>query len=346
MLQEATNQRSATAEVWPALPLDAWRETYGTLHMLSQIIGKIRLAQAIPVNHWWHVTLHLTSRGLTTLPMPCGGRSLQIDFDFIAHQFLFATSDGGVRSLELKSRAVANTYQEIQAVLSSLGIQVPIWPVPVEVADPIPFEKDTRHAAYDPVYAQRFWRILSQASRVLAEFRSRFLGKASPIHFFWGSFDLAHTRFSGRRAPEHPSVPGMPDRVVREAYSHECSSVGFWPGGGSIAGAAFYAYAYPEPAGYREAPIQPAKAFFSKELAEFILLYDDMRELPDPDQALLDFAQSTYEAAADLGRWNRPALERASEDPSPFRERPRACSPQLMPSASADTVIAPAQILS
>ncbi len=296
--------------VWPALPLEEWQDTYATLHMWTQIIGKIRLAQAPLINHWWQVTLYVTSRGLTTLPIPHGHRSFQIDFDFIDHQLRIAVSDGRVRTIPLAPRSVADFYDEVLATLASLGLEVRIWSTPVEIENPIPFERDDQHASYDPEYAQRFWRILVQTDRVFTEFRSHFLGKVSPVHFFWGGCDLAVTRFSGRRAPEHPSTPLVADFVVREAYSHEVSSCGFWPGGGPLPRPVFYAYAYAEPPGYREASVQPKEAFFSGDFGEFILLYDDVRKAKNPDKVLLDFLQSTYEVAANLAGWDRAALER------------------------------------
>lgn len=300
----------ATPEVWPALPLEEWQDTYETLHMWTQIVGKIRLAQEPLINHWWQVTLYVTSRGLTTLPISDGQRIFQIDFDFIDHHLRISSSDGGIRSIPLVPRSVADFYQEVMSALASLGLKVRIWTTPVEVANPIPFERDTYHASYDAEYAQRFWLILAQTNRVFKEFRARFIGKVSPVHFFWGSFDLAVSRFSGRRAPEHASTPLVADFVVREAYSHEVSSCGFWPGGGPIPSPAFYAYTYPEPAGFRDEPVRPKEAFFSRDFGEFILLYDDVRKAPNPDEMLLDFVQSTYEAAASLAGWDRAALER------------------------------------
>ena len=293
------------SSVWPALPADAWRDTYATLHMWTQIVGKIRMALSPHVNHWWEVPLYLTARGLTTSPMPYGDRIFELNFDFVEHALLVLTSDGMTRRLDLHPRSVADFYQELMAVLNALGLEVKIWPVPVEIDDPIPFAEDTQHAAYDAEYAQRFWRILLQVDRVLKQFRSRFNGKSSPVHFFWGSFDLAVTRFSGRPAPPHPS--GI--RFMIEAESHESSSVGFWPGSGAVQAPAFYSYAYPEPPGLRAARLRPDAAGWQEETALFILLYDDMRALPQPDQALLEFCQSTYEAAADLGKWDRAALE-------------------------------------
>jgi len=297
-------------EIWPSLPLDAWRETYATLHMWTQIIGKVRLALAPMINHWWQVTLYVTSRGLTTSPMPYGTRTLQIEFDFLDHHLRIETSDGDHRSVTLAPRSVADFYRETMAALKSLGIAVPIWSTPVEVEDRTPFEQDEKHAAYDADYAQRFWRVLVQADRILTEFRSRFIGKVSPVHFFWGACDMAVTRFSGRAAPEHPGAPYVARFVAREAYSHEVSSCGFWPGGGAVAMPVFYAYAYPEPEGFKEYPIQPGEAYYSPVMREFMLPYDAVRTATSPDSVLLAFLQSTYEAAANLSRWERGALER------------------------------------
>lgn len=299
----------APTETWPSLPLERWKDTYATLHMWTQVVGKIRLALAPLINHWWQVTLYVTSRGLTTSPIPYGTRTFQIDFDFLAHELHIDTGEGERRTLPLEPRSVADFYHRTMAALHALGIDVPIWSTPVEIENPIPFERDDRHA-YDPEYAQRFWRILVQTDRVLSAFRAGFLGKASPVHFFWGSFDLAVTRFSGRLAPVHPGAPNVADFVTREAYSHEVSSCGFWPGGGPIGEPVFYAYAYPEPAGFKDFPVQPAEAFYSPDLREFLLPYEAIRNAKSPDQALLAFLQSTYEAAADLGKWDRVNLER------------------------------------
>jgi hypothetical protein len=296
-------------DVWPALPLADWKETCSTLHMWMQVVGKVRLALAPMLNHWWQATLYVTPRGLTTSAVPYGDRHCQIDFDFIDHRLLIVTSEGGTRSLELAPRSVADFYHEAMAALHSLDIRPRLWPVPVEVPDPIPFADDHDHASYDPEYANRHWRILRQAHRVLSEFRGRFTGKASPVHFYWGSFDLAASRFSGRRAPRHETIPVMPDSVTMPAYSHEVCSVGFWPGGYGFEDPAFYSYIYPIPVGYAEARVQPEGAFFSEMLAEFVLPYDTVRTAEDPDETLLTFAQSTYEAAADLAGWDREALE-------------------------------------
>jgi Family of unknown function (DUF5996) len=299
------------ATEWPALPHAAWKDTRDTLHLWTQIVGKIRLAQTPWLNHSWHVALYVTARGLTTSPIPYRGRAFQIDFDFIDHVLWVRTSDGYFRQLMLVPMPVAAFYTELLAAMAELGLEVRINTMPSEIADPIPFDKDHAHTSYDRDYANRFWRVLLATHRVFALFRTRFLGKVSPVHFFWGSFDLAITRFSGRPAPPHSGgVPHLSDAVVREAYSHEVSSAGFWPGGGGpVDYAAFYSYAYPTPPYFASAAVRPAQAFFSQDLGEFILPYDEMRAAPDPEHALLDFLHSTYEAAADLGRWDRAALE-------------------------------------
>jgi hypothetical protein len=297
-------------DAWPSLPLDRWRDTYATLHMWTQIVGKIRLSLAPMINHWWQVTLYVTARGLTTSPIPYGTRSFQIDFDFIEHQLRIETSEGDNRTIGLAPRSVADFYDEVMTALRSLGIMPNIWTTPVEVEDRTPFEQDRHHAAYDSDCAARCWRILAQADRLLKEFRSRFTGKVSPVHFFWGAFDMAVTRFSGRRAPDHPGAPNVARFVAIEAYSQEVSSCGFWPGGGVVDYPVFYAYAYPEPEGFKEYSVQPSEAFYSHELKEFLLPYDAVRTAKSPDEALLAFLQSSYEAAATLGRWDRRALER------------------------------------
>jgi hypothetical protein len=302
----------ANAEPWPELPYPVWQETCRTLHLWTQIAGKIRLARTPWLNHSWHVTLYVTTRGLTTSPIPDGARSFQIDFDFIDHVLWLRTSDGHFRQLMLRPMTVAEFYGEVLHALSELGVTVRINEKPNEVADAIPFSQDRTHGSYDRDHANRFWRILRQSHDVLAHFRTGFLGKASPVHFFWGSFDLAVTRFSGRTAPRHPGgVPNLPDAVAQEAYSHEVSSAGFWPGGGlgPIDYPAYYSYAYPAPEGFAAARVRPAQAFFSKELGEFILPYDAVRTAADPAAALMDFLQSTYETAADLAKWDRKALE-------------------------------------
>lgn len=303
-------QPEADRNAWPALPYSAWRETYATLHLWTQIVGKIRLSQTPWLNHSWHVALYVTVRGLTTSPIPYGERAFQIDFDFLDHMLCIETSDGARRRMQLRAQSVADFYVEIMATLAYLGIAVRIHERPNELPDAIRFSEDWVHAAYDPDYAQRFWRVLLQADRVLKIFRTGFIGKCSPVHFFWGSFDLAVTRFSGRRAPLHPGgVPNLPDAVVREAYSHEVSSAGFWPGGGAIDYPAFYSYAYPAPPGFDSSPVRPESGFFSEALQEFILPYEAVRTADDPDAMLLAFLQSTYEAAANSGKWGRAALE-------------------------------------
>lgn len=299
---------------WPALPpLSDWKDTADTLHMWTQIVGKIRLAQTPLINHWWNVTLYVTCRGLSTSPMPCDdGRLFHIDFDFIEHRLRVGDSAGNSRSFVLEPISVAAFYRRTMAVLEELDLSVDIWPVPVEIETVIPFAEDETHASYEPEPVQRFWRALVQADRVFTDFRSRFVGKASPSHFFWGAFDLAVTRFSGRTAPPHPGgYPNVGDHVMREAYSHEVHSAGFWPGTG-LGEAAFYAYAYPEPDGFREAAVAPAEAYYHDELGEFILPYAAVQETSAPDAALLDFLQTTYEAAADLANWDRAALERSA----------------------------------
>jgi hypothetical protein len=295
-------------EAPPALPFDEWRETCETLHMWTQVVGKVRLAQTPLVNHYWNVPLYLTARGLTTSAMPHGERTFQIDFDFVSHRLLFETSDGRTDALPLAPRTVADFYGEVMERLTRLGVGVKIWTTPVEVPDPVPFEQDTAHAAYDPEYANRFWRALAWSARAFEEFRAGFVGKCSPVHFFWGSFDLAVTRFSGRRAPEREGA----DAVTREAYSHEVISHGFWPGGAAFPHAAYYSYAAPEPAGLKTAHVRPADAFYSTEMSEFLLRYEDVRRAASPAGALAEFLQSTYDAGADLAKWDRAALERTA----------------------------------
>jgi hypothetical protein len=319
MTEPSTGERMTTTaasplETWPSLPLEAWIETCATLHLWTQIVGKIRLTQSPWVNHSWHATLYVTARGLTTSPIPHGSRTFQIDFDFIAHQLVLTASDGGTSRLALEPQSVATFYKRLMAEMDKLGLHVNIYPRPNEVEDPIRFDQDETHQSYDPEYASRYWRVLVQADRVFKEFRARFIGKSSPVHFFWGAPDLAVTRFSGRRAPEHPGgVPNLPDWVAREAYSHEVSSCGFWSGGGAIPYPAFYSYAYPEPAGFKAASIKPDAAFYSTDLGEFILPYDAVRQSESPDSTLLDFLQSTYEAAANLAQWDRGSLERVKD---------------------------------
>lgn len=303
--------KDTVASAWPELPLAAWSDTYKTLHLWLQIVGKVRLTRSAWINHSWHVTLYVTVNGLTTLPVVADARTFQIDFDFINHRLLIQTSDGGQRGFALEPMSVAAFYTRLMEQLTELDINLRIHPFPNEVEDPIRFDRDHLHCAYDAKYANRFWRALLQADRVFKIFRSSFIGKASPVHLFWGAPDLAVTRFSGKRAPMHPGgVPNLPDWVAREAYSHEVSSCGFWPGGGTIDYPAFYSYAYPEPAGFSRAPIRPDAAFYSAELREFILPYDAVRKSESPDQMLLDFLQTTYGAAADLGTWDRSSLER------------------------------------
>ena len=299
---------------WPSLPLDEWKDTQTTLQRWVQMIGKTRLALAPPVNHCWNVTLYLTARGLTTSPMPYGSRTVEVDLDFIDHNLLVRTSEGATGAMALAPRTVADFHREYTALLQSLDLQVKIWPVPSEMEDELPFTEDRQHRSYDPDAAQRCWRILSHADQVLQKFRGRFLGKCSPVHFFWGAFDIACTRFSGRRAPPHPGgVPHLPDRIVREAYSHECISAGWWPGGGPLPEPVFYAYSYPEPAGFATARIEPAAAYYHTDLREFVLPYEAVRTAERPEETLLRFLQSTYDAGADLGGWDRQALERAPE---------------------------------
>jgi Family of unknown function (DUF5996) len=295
---------------WPALSHEGWQATYETLHMWAQIVGKTRLALAPMENHWWQVALYVTVRGLTTSPMPHGKSTVAVEFDFLSHELIVRTSDGARRSFALTPMTVADFFARYLAALGELGIHPIIYPSPMEVKIAIPFAEDHEHAGYVPESAHACWQILVNTQRVMARFRSAFTGKQSPIHFFWGSFDLASTRFSGRRAPKHPGgAPHCPDRIMVEAYSHECSSCGFWPGDGSNP-PSFYAYAYPEPAGYPQRLVEPGAARFDLEAREFLLSYDALRAMPDPDGMLLRFFQSTYDAAADLARWDRGALER------------------------------------
>jgi hypothetical protein len=310
-----------TATPWPDLPLQAWRESYATLHLWTQIVGKIRLSRTPWLNHSWHVALYVTARGLTTSPIPNGAGTFQIDFDLIDHELLIATSDGARRQFALAGQSVASFYAAIMAALAELGIHVEIDDMPSELPDPIRFSADLTHASYEPDAVRRFFQILVNADRVFKQFRTGFLGKASPVHFFWGSFDLAVTRFSGRRAPRHPGgVPHLPDDVACEAYSHEESSAGFWPGSGAIDYPAFYSYAYPEPPGFRATQVRPDAAFFSEALGEFVLPYDAVRTAAEPDRALLEFLQSTYEAAANAAKWDRDALECAPGQPGVVRQ--------------------------
>ena len=297
-------------EAWPSLPLESWADTSATVHMWAQIVGKIRLRYSAPINHGWHSTLYVTSRGLTTSPMAYGTRSFQIDFNFIDHALVVSTDDGSTARVRLEPQTVAEFYRKVMEALKSLELDVHIHGRPNEVPDPIPFATDEVHRAYDAQAVNRFWRVLVQCDRVFKQFRSPFIGKCSPVHFFWGAMDLAVTRFSGRRAPEHPGgIPNLPDRVTREAYSHEVSSAGFWAGGGAIAYPAFYSYAYPEPPGFADAKVQPSQAFYSSDYREFVLPYDAVRTAAYPDRTLIEFLQSTYGAAADLSKWDRAALE-------------------------------------
>lgn len=296
---------------WPELALAEWRGTRETLHRWTQIVGKVRLGLMPWINHSWHVTLYVSGRGLTTGAMPLGdGGVVEIEFDFVAHKLRVSTSEGAVREMKLRAMSVADFYGEFVGMLGEMGIGVRIWPVPCELEDATPFGEDRGHGEYDADAANRFWRVLVKVERVLTEFRSRFVGKVSPVHFFWGSFDLAVTRFSGRRAPLHPGgVPHLADRVVREAYSHEVSSAGFWPGDARYPEAAFYCYAYPEPEGFAGAKVKPEGAFYSSELREFLLPYEKVRKTGRPEEGVMEFLESTYEAAAELGKWDRRALE-------------------------------------
>ena len=302
---------TSTADVWPALPLEAWADTYATLHMWVQIAGKVRLTQTPWINHSWHATLYVTPTGLATSPIPYGSRTFEIAFDFLQHELSVECNDGSRAGFALEPQTVAAFYERLMTALHGLGLRVRIYKRPNEIAEAIPFDQDQTHRAYDREYANRFWRVLVQADRVLKAFRAGYLGKSSPVHLFWGGLDLAVTRFSGRPAPLHPGgIPNLPDWVTREAYSHEVSSCGFWAGGGALSHAAFYAYSYPEPPGFAQAVVRPQGAYYNTDLREFILPYDVVRESAAPDDTLLAFLQSTYEAAANLGQWDRKALER------------------------------------
>jgi hypothetical protein len=297
---------------WPDLPLSAWADTCATLHLWTQIVGKVRLAHAPMVNHWWQVALYVTSRGLTTSPIPYDATSFQIDFDFIDHTLRIRASTGKSDILALAPRAVADFHGEIMGRLRRLGLETRIWAMPVEIEGAIPFDQDRQHASYDPDYANRFWCILVLVERLFTRFRSHFIGKVSPVHFFWGSFDLAITRFSGRTAPLLTSdSPNLGRWVMQEAYSHEVSSVGFWPGNGGFGRPAFFSYAYPEPPGFADAPMSAA-AYYDRDLGQFILPYDAVRQASSPDELVMDYLRHTYEAAANLGKWDRQALERPS----------------------------------
>jgi len=317
-----SNAPQASPQVpWPELPTAAWRDTYATLHLWTQVIGKIRLVRSPWLNHSWHVALYVSARGLTTSPISDGNSTFQIDLDFIDHALRITSSDGAQRQFALAGHSVASFYAAVMAALAELGIDVTIDEMPNELPDPVRFSQDSQHASYDPDAAGRFFQILVNVDRVFKQFRTGFLGKASPVHFFWGSFDLAVTRFSGRRAPRHPGgVPHLSDDVATDAYSHEVSSAGFWPGSGAVDYPAFYCYAYPEPAGFRTAKVRPDAAFFSEALGEFILPYDAVRTAADPNQTLLEFLQSSYEAAADAANWDRDALECPPGKPGVVRQ--------------------------
>lgn len=304
---------SPNGNPWPALPYVEWRQTYETLHRWSQIVGKTRLALEPMVNHWWEVPLYLSARGFTTSAMPYGSAGVvEIEFDFLDHQLTFRTSEGARQSMALISRSVADFYKEYREILGSLGVGARIWPVPVELPDALPFLDDQIHATYDPVMAERFWRVLIRVDRVFKTFRGRYVGKASPVHLFWGAMDLAVSRFSGRTAPPHPGgMPNVGDWVMREGYSHEVSSAGFWPGAEALPEPVIYSYVYPTPPGFGEAPVRPAAAYYHQQMGEFVLPYEAVRTAPDPEAAILDFLQSTYEAAANTAGWDRKALERA-----------------------------------
>jgi hypothetical protein len=300
-------------QCWPALPLASWQDTCATLHMWTQIVGKVRLALTPPINHWWHVPLYVNARGLTTSAIPWKGSAFDLQFDFIEHALVLRLASGEVKSIRLAPRPVADFYREFMEMLRASSIEVKIWKMPVEIPDPIPFDQDFVHAAYDRDAVERFWRILLSVNTVFHEFRSSFIGKCSPVHFFWGSFDLAVTRFSGRRAPERPEA----DAMTREAYSHEVSSVGFWPGAG-LGDPAFYSYAAPEPPGFAAFQVSPQGAHYQNKLGEYILMYDEVRTAPSPSASLLDFCRSTYAAAATLGGWDREALEAARSSTLPL----------------------------
>jgi hypothetical protein len=303
-----TTSAQAVRENWPELPLAHWQDTYATLHMWTQIVGKVRLGLCPHINHWWEVPLYVNSVGLTTSAIPWSRGVFEVQFDFLRHVLSIQTSEGHSRTIALVPKSVADFYREFLAQLRDLGIDIEIWRMPVEIPNPIPFDEDTQHASYDAAAVTRFWQALVTVEKVFQEFRAGFVGKVSPVHFFWGSFDLAVTRFSGRRAPERENA----DPITRDAYSHEVISAGFWPGGGEVKGAAFYAYAAPEAAGFPDAPVRPKSAFYSPTLKEFLLMYDDVRTSPSPRGTLLEFLQTTYDAGADLGKWDRKELERAA----------------------------------
>ena len=301
-----TSNESPNRELLPSLPYDSWKDSLATLHMWAQIVGKLRLNLCPLVNHWWNVPFYLSARGMTTSPMPYRHGTVEVQFDFIDHKLLIATDDGRLSAIALAPQSVAQFYEKFIAALTALTVDADIWTTPCEIPDPVPFERDNMHKSYDPAAVHKFWTILVWVDQVFKEFRARFVGKVSPVHFFWGSFDLAITRFSGRPAPERSGA----DSITREAYSHEVSSAGFWPGGGEIAGPAFYSYAAPEPSGFAQYPVRPPSAYYHPRLKEFLLMYDDMRAAASPKAALLDFLESTYVAAADLAKWDRNTLER------------------------------------
>lgn len=304
---------SDSPDCWPALPLASWEDTRATLHMWMQIVGKVRMALTPLINHWWNVPLYISTSGLTTSPIPYGTRLFEVEFDFLQHKLHVQTNDGVSKDISLVPKTVAAFYREFMAALSAMKIDVRIWKMPVEIANPIPFDQDTVHASYDPASASKFWRILASVGEVFEMFRSRFVGKSSPVHFFWGSCDLAVTRFSGQRAPERKNADPVLRKIMREAYSHEVISAGFWPGGGGVDDAAFYAYAAPRPEGFEKQRVHPASAFYHSGMGEYILMYEDVRRAGSPTAALLDFLQSTYEAGAITGKWDRESLEKVSE---------------------------------
>jgi hypothetical protein len=313
MTNTLTNTKPDSPESWPIIRLEDWKDTCATLHMWTQIVGKIRLELTPKVNHWWNVPLYVSSRGLTTSIMPYGNRYFEMEFDFLEHRLVIRTTDPRTASVALAPRSVADFYKEVMAALQSLDIDVHIWKLPVEVADPIPFDEDNVHASYDREYVQRVWRMLLSVDDTFKVFRSQFVGKSSPVHFFWGSFDLALTRFSGRRAPERNDPDPVLRKIMAEAYSHEVISAGWWPGGGDVKDAAFYCYAAPTPTGFEKQPVRPSKAFYHSGLGEYLLMYDDVRLAKSPRVALLEFLQSTYEAGAVTGNWEREALERSPQ---------------------------------
>jgi hypothetical protein len=306
----ALESQNISTEAWPAIPYPEWEDTCATLQLWTQIVGKVRLTLTPWLNHSWHAVFYLTTRGLTTSPIPYPGGDFQIDFDFLAHELLIVRSNGAQRRLALRPQTVADFYEEFMGTLRELDIEVQIDRRPNEIQNPILFHEDREHHSYDGNAAQRFWRALLSIHRVFYEFRTGFRGKVSPIHFFWGSFDLAVTRFSGRRAPLHPGgTPGLPDAVTREAYSHEVSSAGFWPGNGGLGYPAFYSYAYPEPEGYSNYPVSPNSVIYNKDMKLFLLPYDKVKNAPEPEITLIEFLESTYQAAAEKGRWDRASLE-------------------------------------